>query len=258
MVLQAMSGLMTAQGGDDEPVINTMPIVDVTTAALLVLGASIALYHQRRTGEGQRVWASLAATSALLQAGESVRYAGRPTPPRGGRDYQGSEPLNRYYLVADGWLRVQAPSSHGPEPQELYGCLGIESADHAAFDEEAIASALRTIAASDAVARLRRVGVAAVPARRISQVIRDPNLLAREFVHVHTAADSSLFTTPGRYAHFSRTSRTGALLPPGSGEHSAEVLREAGLTDREIDDLIEAGAISAGTRMEYRLPLVYR
>jgi crotonobetainyl-CoA:carnitine CoA-transferase CaiB-like acyl-CoA transferase len=46
MVVQGMSGMMSAQGGDSEPVANTIAIIDVTTAAMLALGAVLALLHR--------------------------------------------------------------------------------------------------------------------------------------------------------------------------------------------------------------------
>ena len=50
MVLQAMSGMMTSQGGEDEPVANTIAIIDVTTAAMCVLCSVLGIYHRERTG----------------------------------------------------------------------------------------------------------------------------------------------------------------------------------------------------------------
>src|SRR6185312_14565646 len=94
MVIQGLSGMMSAQGGDSEPVANTIAIIDVTTAAMLALSAVLALLHRERGGvdghgdgrdggQGQRAWASLAGTAAYLQTGEIVRYPGRPPAPAG-------------------------------------------------------------------------------------------------------------------------------------------------------------------------------
>jgi crotonobetainyl-CoA:carnitine CoA-transferase CaiB-like acyl-CoA transferase len=259
MVLQAMSGMMSAQGGEDEPVVNTMPIVDVATAALLALAATTALYHRQRTGAGQRTWASLAGAAAFLQCGELVRYAGRPAPPRGGRDFLGVDPLDRYYQVLDGWLRIQAISPETVTAQTLEKAgLPVDPERFAADPTGALAQVLTGLRSADAVGHLAEAGIAAHPARRISQVIRDPRLISSEFVHLHTAADGTSFTTPGRYAAFSRTPRFGPLLPPGNGEHTAQVLGEAGLGTAEIADLAQAGAVVIGGPMEQRLPAVYR
>ncbi|MDN5916548.1 MAG: CoA transferase, partial [Pseudonocardia sp.] len=83
-VLQALSGLSAAQGGAGDPVATTAPVVDVATGALAGLGALAALVARDRTGRGQHVTASLAATSTFLQLEELTTYGGRGAPGAGG------------------------------------------------------------------------------------------------------------------------------------------------------------------------------
>ncbi|MGH3294612.1 MAG: hypothetical protein ACRDP7_22715, partial [Trebonia sp.] len=106
--------------------------------------------------------------------------------------------------------------------------------------------------------RLNNARVAAVPARRVSGVVRDPRLVRSEFVHVRQGASGAPYVTPGRLASFSRTPRFGPLRPPGTGEHSREALRAAGLTDAEIESLVRAGTVIAGDPMAQALPTAYR
>jgi crotonobetainyl-CoA:carnitine CoA-transferase CaiB-like acyl-CoA transferase len=259
MVLQGMSGMMSAQGGNSEPVANTVAIIDVTTAAMLALSASLALLHRERSGNGQRAWVSLAGTATYLQTGEIVRYPGRPPAPVGGRDYQGRDPLDRFYRTADGWVRVQALDPAGVTAGSL-AAAGLEL-DEAAFTADpagALGAALAGLTSATAADRLNDSGVPAVPARRISGVVRDPQLLLSEFVHVRAAADGSSFVTPGRFAAFSRTPRFGPLPSPGIGEHARDVLRSGGLADAEIDELISSGVVAAGPAMPQKLPNAYR
>ena len=93
-------------------------------------------------------------------------------------------------------------------------------------------------------------------------MVRDPQLIAAEFVHVRPstggAGAGGGYVTPGRMAGFSRTPRFGPLRSPGTGEHSRQALRTAGLTDAEIDCLIDAGTVVAGDPMPQALPTAYR
>ena len=99
-------------------------------------------------------------------------------------------------------------------------------------------------------------------------MVRYPRLVAAEFVHVRpntggtstggTGAAGRGYVTPGRMACFSRTPRFGPLRSPGTGEHSREALRTAGLTDTEIESLIAAGTVVAGEPMPQALPTAYR
>jgi crotonobetainyl-CoA:carnitine CoA-transferase CaiB-like acyl-CoA transferase len=263
MVIQGMSGMMSAQGGDSEPVANTIAIIDVTTAALLALGAALALLHRERgrdhgrdgaVGPGQRVWASLVATATYLQTGELVRYPGRPSAVTGGRDYLGTSPFDRYYRASDGWVRLQARRPEEVTAASLTAAgLPVDPAAFGADPGAALTAALAGLTAETAADRLNRAHVAAVAARRVSGVVRDPRLVTTEFVHVRPG-----FVTPGRFACFSRTPRFGPLPAPGTGEHSREALRLAGLTDAEIESLVSAGTVIVGDPMPQALPTAYR
>ena len=88
-ILQGMSGMMTAQGGDSEPVFLTVAVNDVTAGAMSVLGTGLALYRRAVGQDGQRVWTSLDRLSAFMQSGELTRFDGRPAPRAGGADFRG-------------------------------------------------------------------------------------------------------------------------------------------------------------------------
>ena len=81
-LLQALGGIMAAQGGDDEPVFLTVAIHDVVTPLISAFGLVAGLYHRERTGRPQRVRTSLAQVAMAVQAAEHTRYAG--SPPRRG------------------------------------------------------------------------------------------------------------------------------------------------------------------------------
>ena len=223
-VLQAMSGMMAAQGGPDEPVFFTIPVNDVAAAATAALGACLALHHRDRTGAGQRVWTSLAAMSALLQARELVRYNGRPATPTGGRDHAGPGPGNRYYEVADGWVRVQAA---GSPPA----------------DDDALTVSLRGKSRAEAVAALTRQGVAAAAARGTAELVADAELVEYGVLRPDPRPRRQGWWTSGDHARLSRTPRRAVLVPPALGEHTRQVLSEAGLGAEEIDALLAAGVV---------------
>jgi crotonobetainyl-CoA:carnitine CoA-transferase CaiB-like acyl-CoA transferase len=215
-VLQAMSGMMTSQGGDGDPVFFTVPVNDVCAAASSALAVGLALFRRTRTGTGERTWTSLAAMSTVLQAGELVRYDGRPPAPRGGRDHPGPADDDRYHRVADGWVRV-----------------------HGATDDGSWTDRTR----ADVVAALTAAGVPAAAALRPRELLDE--LVAAEVLHPDPRPGREQWLTVGRHARFSRTQRTGTLVSPSLGEHTREVLAEAGMSDAEIEALLATGAASA-------------
>lgn len=63
---------------------------------------------------------------------------------------------------------------------------------------------------------------------------------------------------PHRYARFSRTEQVCISDQPGVGEHSREVLAEAGLTDAEIDALVAEKAVIEGKPFVVQALVNYR
>jgi crotonobetainyl-CoA:carnitine CoA-transferase CaiB-like acyl-CoA transferase len=256
MVLQAMSGMMTSQAGDDDPVANTIAIIDVTTAAMCALSSVLGIYHRERTGEGQRIWNSLAATATYLQAEELVRYQGRPALVKGSENHRGPAWLDRFYKTSDGWIRVQAaqPEQVSKETLAKAGIKLNGTNDKVA----ALAEVLAPLAGDEAVRRLAEAGIAATRARRVSEVLRDKDLAQNEFVHIRAADDGTYFTSPGRFATFSRTQRSGPMRVAGVGEHAVDVLTRAGLAKDKIEALGSSGAITIGKPMPQQLMPAYR
>ncbi len=156
-------------------------------------------------------------------------------------------------------MRLQAghPDQVSAESLAAAG-LPVDAATFAADPAAALAKALAGLPGETAADRLNSAQIAAVPARRVSGVVRDPRLVATEFVHVRPGAGGPGFVTPGRMATFGRTARFGPLRSPGTGEHSFDTLREAGLTDEEIEALVATGVVIAGEPMAQALPTAYR
>jgi crotonobetainyl-CoA:carnitine CoA-transferase CaiB-like acyl-CoA transferase len=192
------------------------------------------------SGKGQRTWTSLAASSLTMQSGEMVRYEGRTPPQQGGRDFPGPSPADRYYRVADGWLRVQAPSLSALS--EALGGGGPHQ-----DDAQAIAEALAVMPVAVALNKLRCAGIPAVPARQPLDLATDPALATADLLLECQFTDGRPYLVPHRYARFSRTEQDGICAPPGIGQHSRAVLAEAGVSDEQLDALVEQGTIVDGT-----------
>ena len=257
-ILQARSGMMTAQGGDSEPVLNTVAINDVVTAATSVLASLLGVFSRLRTGRGQHAAVALAATSAYAQSEELVQVKGRPPAHRGGRDFPGPGPLDRSYEAADGWVRLQADADRGPAQLRAAGL--IDGAEPATDEDWAsrLAAAIAALPRDEAVRRLTEAGVPAVPARRLLELPEDADFTAFGILATLDRGDLGPTLAPSRYASFSRTRQDKLLIAPGVGEHSTEILSEAGLTEDEIAALIESGAVRQGKPIVYRSFLAYR
>lgn len=225
-VLQAMSGMMASQGGDGDPVFFSVPVNDVTTAATAALGAATAVLHARRTGRGQKVTSSLAAVSALVQAAALVRFDGRPEAPVGGRDHRGPSPLERFYPVADGWVRL----------------LGTDAAP----DEHTVDGLAAEVAGrerSEVVAMLRDEGIRAVAVLDPLDLLDDPFATEHGVLRPDPRPGRDRRFTAGRMAVFDRTPPEPTGPAPRLGEHSTTLLAGAGYGVDDIEKLRAAGVV---------------
>ena len=257
-LLQARSGMMTAQGGDDEPVLLTIPVNDVTAATLSALGAVVSLFHRRRSGEGQQVWLTLTGASALAQCEELIQFSGRPAPRIGGRDFPGPSPLARSYATSDGWIRLQALDSSAVARLQQAQLLPNGEPSNEVELTENLRTTFFCMTRDEAVCALTKAGIPAVRVQRISELADDQECERWEVFNVLEQGAGTRVLAPGRYARFSRSQHHTVLQPPGVGEHTSVVLAEAGFTDNEIDELIASGSVRQGSPIVYRSFAAYR
>ena len=108
MVAQGVGGLMTANAGPDaaDPIPVGPTIADQTGAFLLAIGILLALFHRQRTGQGQKVDASLLGGMIALQGWHVAHYllTGRLALMSSQRTQR--SPLFTYYRAREGWFTI--------------------------------------------------------------------------------------------------------------------------------------------------------
>src|SRR3984957_20201400 len=84
-------------------------MTDTANAMVSVVGVLAALFHQRRTGEGQDLWTSLLNGAAVFSS-DVFLVDGQPGPVRPGLDtlQTGVSPCCRLYETQEGWIQVAA------------------------------------------------------------------------------------------------------------------------------------------------------
>jgi crotonobetainyl-CoA:carnitine CoA-transferase CaiB-like acyl-CoA transferase len=245
---QAYTGGPLAQGGDGEPVNHSAAYADYGAAVLAAMGIQMALLERDSSGLGQRLEVSLLSASMVMQAPLLVRFEGAPPLPKGGPALKGLSPLYRAYEAADGWLFVDARGE--PAARALFAALGLEL--HAAPvglhactalepPADAVAAALKASPRDAWIAKLRAAGVIAVPIRPPRDLLDDEQFRANSLVDCRPHALFGDTCQGGALVKFSLTpeviQRSGPLL----GEHTRDVLAEAGYSAREIEDLVARG-----------------
>jgi crotonobetainyl-CoA:carnitine CoA-transferase CaiB-like acyl-CoA transferase len=251
-IVQAMSGMMRAQGGRDEadsPVFLTIPVNDVVAAALGALGACAALAARERIGHGQRVSVTLCAAACLVQSERLVRFPGRLPVPDGGRDFAGPDPVNRLYRAADGWVRLT-----GRWPEDLPALAragltgpGLTGAAGAADRVAAgVAAVVAGLPAAEVVRRAAGAGLGAAAARQARDVAADEQMLRHGLLAVLDHDDAGpVHLGPGRWYETPGLLRSPPGAAPRPGQHTRAILAEAGLSPAEVARLEQTGVVVA-------------
>ena len=248
---QAAGGLINATGRDDgEPTPIAVTIADHISSLNLVSGVLAALVARGRTGRGQRIDVSLLGSQIWAQASEYTYYlAGGELPGKPNRGHPMIAGLYGIMPTADGWLAIV-----GVVPAlrpAFYGAVGRpELADDPRFSTPLLAPAqkaeLFSILAEVFVQRptaewctiLAAAGQRFAPVRNYAQVAEDPQVWANGYLH---EADGE--RTVGTPIRFSDTPARVGGPAPELGQHTEEILLEAGLTWDEITTLRDVGAI---------------
>jgi crotonobetainyl-CoA:carnitine CoA-transferase CaiB-like acyl-CoA transferase len=257
-LLQAQSGQMRAQGGDDEsePVFHAIPLNDVATAAMGAFAIIAAVHARERTGRGQNAETSLAAQAALYQSNDLTWYAGRPPLRQGGRDCLGLAALDRYYRCADGWLTLAAttPAQFSaladalghPEWRTRWDGATALGEPRDGFLAGELGAAFAGLRRSTALERLGEAGVPTAPVLHGQEAHEDEffwdNAHYELFSH---PAEGELIAGRGFASFDGETLRFGRLHPD-LGEHGVEVLEDYGVPRERIVALAKERVIFRG------------
>jgi crotonobetainyl-CoA:carnitine CoA-transferase CaiB-like acyl-CoA transferase len=237
-IFQARSGFMVAQGGQGEPVFHMVPYNDYSAGTLAAVGTVAALVARERCGRGQRVEASLMRTALVDQAAHMTDV--RP----GGRDFLGPHAARRLYACDGGWISVAAQDDE--QARVLGGLANVSLGAGARADgpeADAIAATLARLGRDEVLARLASLGVPAAPCLAFAEMVADEHLRANGmFVTMEDAALGPV-TIGGPLVDFDETPVRYHRLGPAQGEHSRQVLGEAGYDDARIEALVASGAV---------------
>jgi len=257
-IAQAMSGLMWNTGDPDRKPsrVGASP-VDVATGMYTAFAALAALRHREETGEGQRVETSLFDTAAAFM-GYWYTYHSRTgdQPTRQGDSWGGYAPVG-IFETADDPVYLSVMYQHLWErfcevldrEEWLADPRFATDDDRTANREEltaAIEAAFAEYTREELVEALVDAGIPASELRTVAEAAADEHLRGRGTVESVEDTDGREVLVAAAPATLSATDPTVEHGPPRTGEHTREVLRERGFTEREVRSLIDRGVVDEG------------
>ncbi len=250
-IIQAASGVPDVLGraGLTPGLIPTL-LADKVSGLVVAYSIMAALFHRERTGQGQRVEIPMtdAVRSFML-----VEHGGAAIcePPAGPAGYNRIlTPLRGALQTADGWIAVQPHREahwtallRAAGIGDLVGDPRLTSRGVWLNPGFAYATLGRVLAARTTAQWLAFCTAHRIPAARAAGL--DDLIAALPRAEHPEAGSYRLIPSPARFSATPASVRRPAPLP---GQHTREVLAEAGLADAEITALEQAGVLRAAER----------
>ena len=248
MTYQAHCGLEVAQAGDgNPPVLVSGAPMDLFTAMLSATSMLMALHHRDRTGEGQRIECPQFASGFVFESQIFVTRDGVSPRFELDREQTGFGPFYRIYETRDGgWVCVSCPDRE--RRMRLLDTLGIAADNDGSRPQltREMETRFRERNADEWIAAFHKAGVPAEIAEsagHIEKLLSDPQAIARGQVAENEHPVYQRLRQAGHLIRFSRTPGKIERAAPIIGQHTREVLGEAGYETAEIDDLEARGVI---------------
>lgn len=242
-LIQAFCGLMSMTGQPDSPPVRVAAsLIDLTTGSWAAMAIMAALARRERNDAGEHVQTTLVDSGYALLCHQIVgMYATGAVPGPLGSASPITAPYEAF-RTADGWIMIAA--GNDDLFVRLCDVIGIrELIEDARFRDsaarvrnrdllhEVIEQRLRTESSATWTRRIQAGGVPVGPVHDLEQAVRHPIAIERGLV---VGPDGSDVPLPQVRLPIDDMGTPQYRPPPCLGEHTADVLAEAGFTEGEI------------------------
>jgi len=257
---QMMGGLAFMTGPSGRPLRAGASIIDMGAATYGVIGILAALHIRNATGRGQKITSGLFETSVFWVGQWMARAVatGQPSFPMAeiGQSVRMGWGVFHLFPTAEGeqvfigitsnahwerFCRVFERGEWATDPR-------LDSNEKRVAAQEWMLPLIREMTAafhSEALqARLEKASVPYAPVRRPDQLLDDPHLIKTGQLMDVPMAENRVGRLPKLPFQSSDYDFSMRRPPPKLGEHTREVLAEAGLPDADIDALLQNGVVA--------------
>ena len=253
-LIQAVSGLTTVQAGSDEqrPRLVRTIVPDKVTAIQTSQAITSALFAKLKNGTGQHIKISMLDTVVFFLWSSDMgghTFIGDELETETAQSY-----IDLVYETADGYISVAVVAD-----KDWNGVsVALDRPDfltdarfaNAALREEnkdartrLTQEALLSFKSADAIQRLEQQDVPCAPVLTRRQMIQHPQIEANEILLDYQHPEAGHLRQVRQPAVFSTTPLSAPAPAPQLGQHTHEVLLQAGYSESEIEQLAEDNAI---------------
>ena len=253
--MQAFTGNMSITGEEGRgPVKAGISVADLGGGMFGVIGVLLALQARSKSGRGQRVDTSLMEGQLAMLSYHITSFfaTGRPPVRRGAASqmsvpYQAFQAKDDWVVVAAFTQRMWQGVCRAIGKEEWYAderfCSANLRASNRAILIPMLAEVFVTRTVEEWVGSLSKEGVPCTSVNSIDKVVREEQVAARDMIVEIEHPTAGTIRMAGLPVKLSENPGSIRRHAPLLGEHTAEVLREIGLSGERIAALLENGVI---------------
>ena len=246
-LIQGVSGTAALNAGPDgAPRYFPSVVVDKLTGAYLASMIGMALFHRERTGQGQEIHLPMMETILSFMLVEHLWHGTLGEPEKGLGYPRMLTPHRRPYKTKDGYISVIAHSD--AQWNKLFDAMGMSHfrndprfnsvpARTANIDAvyATLTEGMQQRTTEEWLAELRPADIPCGKANSLDDLFSDPYLAETKFFEPHEHPIDGNVVIPAIPGKFSKTPPNVHRPWPTLGQHTTEVLSEAGFTQAEIE-----------------------
>ncbi|WP_117017195.1 CaiB/BaiF CoA transferase family protein [Aeribacillus pallidus] len=245
-IIQGMSGLMSITGSEESgPMKIGVAMVDILTGLYSVISIEAALLERGRSGKGQKIDLSLmdTAVSSLANVASNYLISGK-VPRRLGNDHPNIVPYSKFKALDGDIIIAVGNNRQFATLCEVMGlsemamdarfCTNVARMENKLELTRILEYQLQLKTVNEWIKLFSEKNIPCGPIHTIDQVFEHPQVLARDMVVQVEHPEAGMVKLVGSPVKLSRTNKKIERHPPMAGEHTWEILQEAGFSFEEI------------------------
>ena len=254
-VAQMMSGLAYMTGPEGRPLRAGTSVIDILGGLGGVVGILAALRERDRSGLGQKVTSGLFEAASFIMGQQMVQSMltgevpvtmARPVRAWGVYDIFTSSDEKMIFIgvvTETQWRRFCEVFERAELAADPRLASNAERVEQREWLIPSLAEFFRGFSAAELLAKAEEAALAFGPVNRPDHLLDDPHLNHEGRLVEVTLPDGKVVKAPRFYVEMGNRWFSARRNPPGVSEHAWEVLRGAGISDGEIEELAAKGLI---------------
>ncbi|GHH99326.1 CaiB/BaiF CoA transferase family protein [Neobacillus kokaensis] len=248
-IIQGMSGMMSITGSEESgPMKIGVAMVDILTGLYSAISIQAALLERERSGQGQRIDMSLmdTAVSSLANVASNYLISGK-IPKRLGNDHPNIVPYSKFKALDGEMIIAVGNNRQFAKLCEVMGIseMALDEKFHTNEDRvknkleltEILENQLHMKPIHEWIELFSQHNIPCGPIATMDQVFDHPQVVARDMVVQVDHPEAGTVKLVGSPIKLSRTKTRIERHPPIAGEHTNEILQEAGYSFEAIEKL---------------------